>query len=227
MLDGSEEHGCKYLFWRMTNGVGHYGHNFKPGDRCFEITDYLFLPGDLSWVVGSAKEKTCLRNRVKDSSLCWPTNSRMSESWSPMSPQDESSRVAERRRSERLHLKGRRERHGNCVGHERETCLLCDEELSRENKNSGSFQNLILCRRCGRGFHRNCSGIKDGWADHWNLDCSHYGLDCSTATVQSKTETVAKMTNREVRDISEERKTKISHIYLGWIGRKEREDLKS
>ena len=46
--NGSEGNCSKYLFWRMNNGMGHYSLNFKPGDLCFEITDSLLLPEDLS-----------------------------------------------------------------------------------------------------------------------------------------------------------------------------------
>ena len=221
VLEGSEEHGSKYLFWRMNNGVGHYAHSFKPGDLCFEITNYLLLPGNLSWVFGSAKENIGLESPVKDPSLRKLTTSRNSESWSPISPLDKTNRVEGRRRSERLHLKRPRERHENCVGHERQTCLLCDEELTKDDERSGSLQNLIFCRRCGRGFHLSCSGIKDGWADHWNLDCSHHGLDCCSATVQSKRGTVVKTTNKEVCDPSGS--PKISQSIL--VGSPEKDEI--
>ena len=115
ILVGFKEHGSKYLFWRMNNGVGHYAHDFKPGDLCFEITDYLWLRGDLSWVFGSAKEKKGLRTRAKKSSHSKLTTSRNSKRWPPTAPQNESSGIAERRRSERLHLKRPREAHGKSV----------------------------------------------------------------------------------------------------------------
>ena len=66
VLNGSEEHCSKYIFWRTNEGKGHYSQNFEAGDLCFEITDKLFLPGDLSSVFGSAKEKRTLTTLRKD-----------------------------------------------------------------------------------------------------------------------------------------------------------------
>ena len=69
VINESEKHLSKYLFWRKNHGIGHYAHKFKPGDLCFEITNYPFLPGDLSWVFGSAKEKKGIRTWTKDPAL--------------------------------------------------------------------------------------------------------------------------------------------------------------
>ena len=83
VLNGSEEHRWKYLFWRASNGKGHYASKFEPGDLCFEITDYLFLPGDLSSVFGSAEEKKDMGYRIKDLSHCRLAAWREWERWFP------------------------------------------------------------------------------------------------------------------------------------------------
>ena len=75
VLERSGEICSKYLFWRRIDGIGHYALNFEPGDRCFEITNYAFLPGDLSWVFGSAKKSSDMRTQRKAPYLGNLTNS--------------------------------------------------------------------------------------------------------------------------------------------------------
>ena len=87
-MNGSERHSSSYLFWRINKEEGHCALDFQPADLCFEITDWLFLPGDLSWVFGSAKGNKGLG--MKDPALCNLTNSRKPQCWSPRVPQSNS-----------------------------------------------------------------------------------------------------------------------------------------
>ena len=56
----------------------------QEGDLCFEITDWLLMPGDPSWVFGSAKEKRAMRIRMKDLSLSKTINSHQSDNCPPI-----------------------------------------------------------------------------------------------------------------------------------------------
>ena len=69
VLNGSEEHCSTYILWRTNEGWGHYSPTFGAGDLCFEISDKLLLPGDLSCVFGSAKKKIILTSIRKDPPL--------------------------------------------------------------------------------------------------------------------------------------------------------------
>ena len=126
VLNRSENHCLKYLFWRMSNGIGHYAHNFKSGDLCFEITDYLFLPGDLSGVVGSAKKKKGTRPPMQDLATTTSTN-----------PEK---KVFKRRRSVRLKQPRQQRISETCGANTADglSCLICLNVFTeQENSDTG------------------------------------------------------------------------------------------
>lgn len=105
--------------------------------------------------------------------------------------------VASQRRSRRLNLKRPREAREYCMKSKKESCPLCNEELP-VGKNS--FEELISCFICGRQFHIACSGIQEGWAGHWNLECRHHELDCCPVRLRSHSRKIVKKTTRQPFD---------------------------
>ena len=118
------------------------------------------------------------------------------ERWTPGSKQ---------RRSERLNLKRPREAREDGVSGSQH-CPLCDDEIS-QNKTK-SMEGLIFCCVCGRGFHLECSGVQDGWAGHWKLECRHKGLECSLTTRCSTARVRTKKGGEKVLPSLQKRKRK-------------------
>ena len=146
VLSGSKEHSLKYLFWRMNNEKGHYSHDFKPGDLCFEITDHLFFPGDLSRIYGSTKKKKDTRPRIKDLAPTPVTNSEK--------------KGFKRRRSMRLKQPRNQRISKTCSANSADgsSCQICLDVFTEED--CSDTGECVSCAECGRRFHVECSGIQ-------------------------------------------------------------------
>ena len=164
----------------MDKGKGHYSLSFKPGDLCFEVTDSLLFPGDLSWVFGSGKEEKWRRNGMKVPSLFKAKACNNKETNLPILPRHEldgdnvfkdqplegnptntstwntRKTLLKQRRSGRL--KRVREKFGDPITPDSLRCPICLEKFT-----AGEITDLrdcIGCSKCGRWVHHVCSGLQ-------------------------------------------------------------------
>ena len=105
-----------------------------------------------------------------------------------------------------------------------ELCPLCDTALIEEN--GESTEGLISCHKCGREFHLACSGVQDGWADHWQLECEHQGLTCSSSNVRHKVKGMVKQTNSRAPSVWKKPRNRMNQPILRWVVRESPADRK-
>ena len=193
VLIGSEEHCSGYLVRRKDNGVVYYTKNFEPGDLFFEITDYLLLSGDLSWVFCSVKRKsnpcfcTLTISRKPESAIVAQVELGSNASLSDQPPKNKT--IVRRRQPGKP--KQLKQRYGDSITPYSFTCQVFVGKFT-DGENT-DCKGCIACSNSERRFQGECSDIKKGEVGHaepknchvhsisWNINPMNcYLQDCYT-----------------------------------------------